>query len=270
MTLAVALLGARVRYGPLEALHGVDLPVPAGRLTVLLGRNGAGRSTALHALAGAVPLTGGRVQWYGEGGGGGEGSGREGGGGSVGAGAPRDITALSAYARARLGLTLVPAEGAVFPSLSVADHLSGLTAQGRAAALDVFPELRRLLTRSAGTLSGGEQQMLALGVALSRRSRVLLLDEPGRGLAPAVLERVHAAVASAVAAGRTVVLAEQSLPSAPTAVVDLVHVLHRGSVVFSGGPDEPALGMWLSSGVSAIAAPSQRPDGRGRVRRRPG
>ena len=247
MTLEIALLGARVRYGPLEALHGIDLPVPDGRLTILLGHNGAGRSTALHALAGATPLSAGRVQWYG--------------GASSGAGAAVDITALGAYARARLGLGLVPAEGAVFPSLTVSDHLSRLSARGRAAALDLFPELERLLPRSAGTLSGGEQQMLALGVALSRPYRLLMLDEPGRGLAPAVLERLHAALAAAVASGRTVVLAEQSLPSAATAAVDLVHVLHRGSVVFSGEPREPAL-----AGISATAAPSPRSAGSDRGR----
>ena len=247
MTLEIALVGARVRYGPLEALHGIDLPIPTGRLTVLLGRNGAGRSTALHALAGAVPLAAGRVDWYG--------------GPPTGSGAPRDITGLGAYARARLGLTLVPAEGAVFPSLTGSDHLSRLTAQGRAAALDLFPELGPLLPRSAGTLSGGEQQMLALGVALAGPSGLLMLDEPGRGLAPAVLERLHSALAAAVASGRTVVLAEQSLPSVPTAAVDLVHVLHRGSVVLSGEPGEPAL-----AGISATAAPSPRPTGSGRGR----
>jgi branched-chain amino acid transport system ATP-binding protein len=256
MTLEIALLGARVRYGPLEALHGIDLPVPSGRLTVLLGRNGAGRSSALHALAGATPLAAGRVHWYGRlhrhG---------EGGGAFDGAGAPRDITALGAYPRARLGLALVPAEGAVFPSLTVADHLSRLTAQGRTAALDLFPELGRLLPRSAGTLSGGEQQMLALGVALARPYRLLMLDEPGRGLAPAVLERLYSALAAAVASGRTVLLAEQSLPTAATAAVDLVHVLHRGSVVFSGEPGEPAL-----AAISATAAPSPRPAGPGRGR----
>ncbi|MFC1401272.1 MULTISPECIES: ATP-binding cassette domain-containing protein [Streptacidiphilus] len=251
MTLEIALLGARVRHGPLEALHGVDLPVPAGRLTVLLGRNGAGRSTALDALAGAVPLSAGRVHWYG--------------GAPARSGAARDITALGAYARARRGMTLVPAEGAVFPSLTVADHLSRSTPRERAAVLDLFPELGRLLPRSAGTLSGGEQQMLALGVALARPSRLLMLDEPGRGLAPAVLERLHTALAAQVAAGRTVVLAEQSLPSEATAAVDLVHVLHRGSVIFSGEPGEPGL-----AAISATAAPSPHPAGPGPGRWRPG
>ncbi|MEY9967504.1 branched-chain amino acid transport system ATP-binding protein [Streptacidiphilus sp. MAP12-16] len=219
MAVEIALSQARVRYGPLEALHGVDLGIPAGRRTMLLGRNGAGRSTVLHALAGTEPLSGGQVLWYG------------------GEADARDITGLGAYRRARLGLTLVPAERAVFPSLSVADHLSWLDDAARDAALDLFPELRRLLGRSAGTLSGGEQQMVALAAALAGPSRLLLLDELGRGLAAPVVARVHGALAAAVAAGRTVVLAEQVLPSGPAAP-DLVYVLHRGSVVFAGEPGE--------------------------------
>ncbi|QMU77849.1 ATP-binding cassette domain-containing protein [Streptacidiphilus sp. PB12-B1b] len=220
MAVEIALCAARVRYGPLEALHGVDLRIPSARITVLLGRNGAGRSTALHALAGSQPLSAGRVRWFG------------------GAAAGRDITALDAFRRARLGMALVPAERAVFPSLSAAEHLSRLAPPARGAALELFPELRRLLERRAGTLSGGEQQLLALAVALAGPHRLLLLDELGRGLAAPVLARVHAALAAAVAAGRTVVLAEQRLP--PGLATDLVYVLHRGSVAFVGEPGEPA------------------------------
>jgi branched-chain amino acid transport system ATP-binding protein len=221
MAVEIALERARVRYGPLEALHGVDLRVPTARLTVLLGRNGAGRSTALQALAGSVRLSGGRVSWYG------------------GATAGRDITRLDAYRRARLGLALVPSERAVFPSLTVAEHLSRLTGPARESALDLFPELRPRLDRRAGTLSGGEQQMVALAPALAGPARLLLLDEFGRGLAAPVAARVRAALAVAVAAGRTVLLAEQALP--PDLPVDLVYLLHRGSVAFVGEPGEPAL-----------------------------
>jgi branched-chain amino acid transport system ATP-binding protein len=220
MAVEIALTGARVRYGPLEALHGVDLRVPTARLTVLLGRNGAGRSTALHALAGSEQLSAGRVTWFG------------------GTGAGRDITALDAFRRARLGLALVPAERAVFPSLTVAEHLSRLSGPAREGALVLFPELRPMLDRRAGTLSGGEQQMVALASALAGPSRLLLLDEFGRGLAAPVVARIRAALAEAVAAGRTVVLAEQVLP--PDLTVDLVYVLHRGSLAFAGEPGELA------------------------------
>lgn len=260
MSVEIALVAARVRYGPLEALHGIDLRVPTARRTVLLGRNGAGRSTALHALAGTVPLSGGRVLWSGDG--------RE----------PRDVTGLDAYRRARLGLTLVPAERAVFPSLTVAEHLSRLAAPARAAALDLFPELHRLRERSAGTLSGGEQQMLALAVALAGPSRLLLLDELGRGLAAPVVTRVHQALVAAAAAGRTVVLAEQTLrpPTDGVPPPDLVYVLHRGAIAFAGEPGEPALAAvtagadpWGAAPVTAAGAPSRPPGRRGRGRRRP-
>ena len=217
MALEVSLDQVRVRYGSLEALRGVDLRVPCGRRTLLLGRNGSGRSTVLHALTGTVPLSGGRVLWHG------------------GGGAPRDISRLETYRRARLGICLVPSERAVFPSLSVAEQLALLDRDGRAAALALFPELRPLLGRAAGRLSGGEQQMLALARALAGPARLLLLDEPGRGLAEPVLARLEAALTSAVAAGRTVVVTGQTLPTGPGRP-DLVYLLHRGSVVFAGEP----------------------------------
>ncbi|WP_406206205.1 ATP-binding cassette domain-containing protein [Kitasatospora sp. NBC_01560] len=214
MTVEAALHAVRVRYGPLEALHGVDLAVPAGAVTVLLGRNGSGRTSALHALAGLVPLTAGRVVWQG-----------------------RDVTALGVHRRVRLGLALVPAERAVFGSLTVAEHLAlGGPAAGEVLAL--FPELAGLLPRRAGTLSGGQQQLVALARALAARPGLLLLDEPDRGLAPAVAARLHAhLLATAGAGSRAVVLTAQSLPPG-LAGAAVVHVLHRGEVVFSGEPAE--------------------------------
>ncbi|WP_037604919.1 ATP-binding cassette domain-containing protein [Streptacidiphilus rugosus] len=217
MALEIELRGARVRYGPLEALHGVDLAVPSGATTVLLGRNGSGRTSLLHALAGVVPLTEGSVRWYG------------------GKDRPREIGALDAYRRSRLGIALLPAERAVFPSLSVAENLTLLSGSGVPAALELFPELSRLLPRTAGTLSGGEQRMVALSRALTGPARLLLLDELGLGLAEEVVARVHVALSALVAAGRTVVLAEQSLPPAPAAV-DLVYELRRGAVVSAYEP----------------------------------
>ncbi len=217
MPVDVALLAARVRYGPLEALHGVSLTAPPGGVTVLLGRNGAGRTSVLHALAGLVPLSAGRVLWRG-----------------------RDVTGLSAHRRVRLGLTLVPAERAAFPSLTVAEHLALGAPSAAREVLELFPELSGLLPRRAGTLSGGQQQLVALARALTASPRLLLLDEPDRGLAPAVAARLHAhLLASSAATGRTVLLTAQTLPSTLTGAV-AVHVLHRGEVAFSGEPAELA------------------------------
>ena len=216
MSVEVELRAARVRYGPLEALHGIDLAFPAGQVSVLIGRNGAGRTTALRALAGAVPLSAGRCLWQ-----------------------SRDVTGLPPYRRARLGLAFVPAEHAVFGSLTVAENL-GPGARADAEVVESFPELPPLFDRRAETLSGSQQQPVALRRALLRRPRLLLLDEPDRGLAPAVVARLHRRLLEIAAEGRTVVLAAQTLPATLSAA-GVVHVLHRGRVGFSGEPGELAL-----------------------------
>ncbi|MGW8764616.1 ABC transporter ATP-binding protein [Streptomyces sp. NPDC055815] len=216
MSVEMALRAARVRYGPLEALHGLDLPVPAGTVTVLLGRNGAGRTTALRALAGTVGLTAGRVEWRGA-----------------------DVTRLPAHARARRGLCFVPDLRAVYAGLTVAENLA-LAAPGVPApdATAPYPELVPLLRRTAGTLSGGERRMLALSRALLARARVVLVDEPSLGMAPPVAARTYRMLAAlAVDRGSAVVLAEQRVPEGlPPG--SLVHELRRGSRASSGEPAE--------------------------------
>ncbi|MEV6193847.1 ATP-binding cassette domain-containing protein [Streptomyces sp. NPDC051920] len=208
--MTIALRAARVRYGPLEALHGVSLAAPGPGLTVLLGRNGSGRTTALRALAGAVPLAAGAVVWDGT-----------------------DVTRLPAFERARRGLCLIPERRAVFGSLTVRENLE-LGSAGLPAALEAYPELAPLLSRRAGTLSGGEQRMLALTRALSARARVVLVDEPAQGMSPAVAARTYALLGALDAC---VVLAEQRLPPAlreRAGRTTYVHELRRGAVVFSG------------------------------------
>lgn len=211
MSAELELRHARVRYGPLEALHGVSLPVPHGAVTVLLGRNGAGRTTALRAFAGTVRLSGGAVLWRGA-----------------------DITRLPAHARAAGGFAYVPDRQAVFGALTVAENLE-LAAAGRefTAALDAYPELRPLLARRAGTLSGGEQRMLALSRIVLAHARVVLADEPAQGMSAAVATRTYELLAALPA---TVVLAAHrlhpALRAAPRPV--LVHELRRGAVAFSG------------------------------------
>ncbi|MGW8380345.1 ATP-binding cassette domain-containing protein [Streptomyces sp. ODS28] len=213
MTVELALCGARVRYGPLEALHGAGLLVPAERVTALLGENGSGRTTVLRALAGTVRLSSGRVLWRGA-----------------------DVTRLPAPARARRGLAYVPDRGSVFGTLTVGEQLR-LVHRGPLPGLP-FPELAALLPRTAATLSGGEQRMLALTRALLSPATVLLLDEPTQGMSPATAARACALLAEAARGGRTVLLAEQRLTPELAEAVTLVHRLRRGTVAFSGEPAE--------------------------------
>ncbi|MGW6646919.1 ATP-binding cassette domain-containing protein [Streptomyces iakyrus] len=207
----VSLRHARVRYGPLEALHGITLAAPGPGLTVLLGRNGSGRTTALRALAGTVPLSGGTVVWDGT-----------------------DVTRLPAYERARRGLCLVPERQAVFGSLTVRENLA-LAARDHTPALDAYPQLRPLLERRAGTLSGGEQRMLALSRAVLARARVVLVDEPAQGMSPSVAARTYELLRALDAC---VVVAEQRLPPALRDRSAIVYELRRGTVVFAGQAGE--------------------------------
>lgn len=224
MRTGIELHQARVRYGPLEALHGVTLAAPAPGLTVLLGRNGSGRTTTLRALAGTAPLTAGTVTWDGT-----------------------DVTRLTAHERARRGLCFVPDGQAVFAHLTVAENLALSTPT---PTFETYPELRPLLPRRAGTLSGGEQRMLALSRALltphththtHTHTRVILVDEPTQGMSPAVASRTYDLLV-ALSAHACVLIAEQRLPpglrehASRTAVV--VHELRRGAVVFSGEASE--------------------------------
>ncbi|MCF2532994.1 ABC transporter ATP-binding protein [Yinghuangia soli] len=216
MPVSLALRGVRVRYGPVEALHGVDLAFPAGAVTALLGRNGAGRSTVLRTLAGLLSPAAGRVEWDG-----------------------RDVTGWTASERARDGMALIPDGHGVFAGLPVRDNLL-VFAGGNPVdpALDAFPVLRKRLGQQAGTLSGGEQQMLAVSRALLRPSRVLLLDELSQGLAPRVVAQLYDVVGQLAAGGqRTVVLVEQYAGEALRRA-DVAYVLRRGRVAFAGEPGE--------------------------------
>ncbi|MBC7271028.1 MAG: ATP-binding cassette domain-containing protein [Streptomyces sp.] len=205
--MTIALRHARVRYGPLEALHGVTLTAPGPGLTILLGRNGSGRTTALRALAGTVPLSGGAVLWDGA-----------------------DVTRTPAHERARRGLCLVPERQAVFGSLTVRENLE-LTTPSYAPALDAYPQLAPLLPRRAGTLSGGEQRMLALSRALLSHARVVLVDEPTQGMSPTVAAHTYELLGGLHAC---VVIAEQRVPPALHGRAALGYELRRGAVVFAG------------------------------------
>jgi branched-chain amino acid transport system ATP-binding protein len=213
------LTGARAGYGAVEVLHGLDLVIPAGKVTALLGVNGAGKSTTLRVLAGLVPLRAGSLTW-------------------------RDdvITKMAVLERAKRGLLLVPDERAVFASLSVRDNLLVVAEatgnpDGIAPALDAFPKLRDRLAQRAGSMSGGERRMLALARALLARPQVLMVDELSLGLSPKVAAELFEWLATVASSGTTVILADQYTDAA-LGMADLVYVLHRGERSFVGDPAE--------------------------------
>jgi branched-chain amino acid transport system ATP-binding protein len=211
----LTLAALRVRYGPLEALHGVSLAFIPGEVTAVLGRNGAGKSTLLRAIAGYLRVSSGLISWQGT-----------------------DITRTPVRRRAAAGVMLIPDEGGVFRTLTVRENLD-LFAAGRdlAPALEAFPDLKTLSHRRAALLSGGEQQMLALSRALVAPWRLLLVDELSHGLAPILAARLYEVLAALAAAhpDRAVVLAEPE-PREALALAHRVHVLRRGELAATGSP----------------------------------
>ena len=218
MSVELSLRGVRAGYGAVEVLHGIDLDVPTGAVTALLGPNGAGKTTLLSVVAGLLPLSAGRIVWAG-----------------------RDVAHMPSDERARTGLVLIPERRGIFTSLSVRENLdvfSGHTGEF-SVAFDAFPVLSQRLAQQAGSLSGGEQQMLAMSHALMRRPRLLLLDEISLGLAPRVTRQLFDVVRDLATAGTTVVLVEQYLTDA-LRLADVVYVLARGDIAFAGEPAELA------------------------------
>lgn len=192
----------------------LSLELNAGEVVALLGPNGAGKSTTLLTLAGDIPPLSGRVSYLGQ------------------------TVASALHRRARQGLALVTEDRAVFMQLTVRENLR----VGRCdvdAAVALFPELGALMSRRVGLLSGGEQQILALGRALARRPRVLLIDELSLGLAPMVVERLLAAVRAAASSGVGVLLVEQQIDRA-LSIADRVYVMRGGEIILQGAADEVA------------------------------
>jgi branched-chain amino acid transport system ATP-binding protein len=218
------LRGLHAGYGRIGVLRDIDICVPAGSVVALLGPNGAGKTTTLNAIAGTIPVQRGELLLQG-----------------------RSVRTLSAYGRARRGIVLVPEGRGVFPSLTVRENLelvvrgSGADVQTReqrlAEVLEVFPRLSERLSQRAGTMSGGEQQMLALSRAFLTSPRVLLMDEISMGLAPQLVEDLFEAVQTLRARGATIVLVEQFLTYA-LRFADICYVLGKGRVTFVGEPSE--------------------------------
>jgi branched-chain amino acid transport system ATP-binding protein len=208
--------GVVAGYGKKRVLDDVGLSLGRGEAIAILGHNGAGKTTLLQAVFGLQPLWQGQVCFAGQ----------------------RLGSAHSARAAVALGMAMIPAERFVFPDLTVLDNLRlsavGLSASERAKGLDQahadFPILRERAGQLAGAMSGGEQRMISLAMALMRKPRLLLLDEPSLGLSPAIVEQVMARVRGLVAAGMSVILVEQNIPAA-LSVASRIYMLRSGRII---------------------------------------
>ena len=224
MTALLEVEGLTVAYGEVVAVRDVSLSVGPGQTLAVLGANGAGKTTTLTAISRLLPARAGSIRVDGH-----------------------DVTNASPEDVARMGVAHVPAGRGIFPSLTVAENLrmgsygAGLdgSPEGKAAldeAVEPFPILRERWNQAAGTMSGGQQQMLAIARALAQRPRLLMLDEMSMGLAPAVVEELFGVVADLKERGIAVVLVEQFVSQA-LAVADAAVVLEQGRVVASGSPE---------------------------------
>ena len=209
--------GLEVRYGGIRAVKGVDFAVGEGELVCLIGANGAGKTTTLKAICGMLPIQAGRVRY----------------GGS-------DLAPVPVFERPRRGLVLVPEGRGIFPQLTVAENLA-MGAYVRADAevardierqYETFPRLRERRTQTAGTLSGGEQQMLAMARALMARPKLLLLDEPSMGLAPLLVSRIFEIVREISRQGVTILLVEQNAKRA-LEIADRGYVMESGTITLA-------------------------------------
>jgi branched-chain amino acid transport system ATP-binding protein len=213
--------GVAVHYGRIQALEGVSVTVEAGEIVALIGANGAGKTTTMRAISGIRPLSAGRIVFDGE-----------------------DITRLRADLRVRRGICQAPEGRGVFPGLTVLENLDmgAYTRKDRRApayredldrVFELFPRLAERRDQAGGTLSGGEQQMVAIGRALMARPRVLLLDEPSMGLAPQIIQQIFRIISDINEAGTTVLLVEQNASQA-LALAHRAYVLETGRVVQHG------------------------------------
>jgi len=209
----LTLTGIHAGYGNIEALHGIDLEVREGEIVTLIGANGAGKTSTLMTICGCVKARAGKVSFSG-----------------------RDITGLRSDEIVKLGLVQSPEGRKIFPRLSVQENLEmgafirndkdGI-AKDMKRVFDLFPILGERRTQAGGTLSGGEQQMLAVGRAMMSRPRLLLLDEPSLGLAPLIVTRIFEVIQQLNKEGTTILLVEQNARSA-------LKLAHRGYVMETG------------------------------------
>jgi branched-chain amino acid transport system ATP-binding protein len=208
-----------LNYGKIQALHGLTLNVEAGEVVALIGANGAGKTSTMRAISGVRGLASGRIFFDGE-----------------------DVTKLRADQRMRKGLCLAPEGRGIFPGMTVTENLDmgAYTRKDKAAIAEdfervfgLFPRLEERRKQLAGTMSGGEQQMLAIGRALMSRPRLLLLDEPSMGLAPMLIQQIFSIISEINAQGTTVLVVEQNAKQA-LSLADRAYVLETGSIVKTG------------------------------------
>jgi branched-chain amino acid transport system ATP-binding protein len=217
--------GVTVRYGELEAVRDLSLEVRDGEFVGLFGRNGAGKSTFLMALAGFVPRVAGSVSWQGE-----------------------SLDGVAAHDIVRKGISLVPQDRELFANMSVKENLDlgapdnpgdRVIRERMDEVLEYFPRLRERFKQRAGTMSGGEQQMLAIARALMAKPRLLLLDEPSTGLSPIMVDQVAEVMVSLRKRGLAVLLVEQNTRLG-LELVERAYVLESGELVATGDAEELA------------------------------
>ena len=213
----------KIAYGGIQAVKGIGFELHAGETVCLIGANGAGKTTTLRAIAGVLPLAGGDIHYKGE-----------------------RINALPAHRRLRAGIALVPEGRGIFTRLTVEENLRmGAYSRSDNAAIEsdlervytMLPRIKERLPQVAGTLSGGEQQMVAIGRALLSRPRLLLLDEPSMGLAPLVVEKIFEVVQSVAREGVTILLVEQNANLA-LEFAQRGYVMESGKITLTGSGAE--------------------------------
>ncbi len=203
-------------YGSSQALFGIDLQVGKGEVVALMGRNGMGKTTSIRSVFGLTPLRRGKISFMG-----------------------RDISAMPPYRIARLGLGLVPEGRRCFPNLTVVENLLASARKGEwtlEAVNELFPRLRERSQQQANTLSGGEQQMLAVGRALMTNPELIVLDEATEGLAPVIRQEIWKAVRELKRRGQSILVVDKTL-SELLPVADRCVILERGRTVWQGKPD---------------------------------
>ena len=216
------LQGFRCGYGSIEAVHGIDLSIPRGKITAIIGPNGAGKTSTMLAIVGHVRTMGGRINFNGE-----------------------DISGLSPAERTRRGVAIAPEGRRIFQDLSVRENLivggyllpPQQSDEREQEVFDLFPRLRERASQRAGSLSGGEQQMLAIGRALMAKPQLLLVDELSLGLMPKVVDQIFAALLQLKNQGLTVLLVEQNIQRV-LADADQVAVLTAGRLACHGSAQE--------------------------------